>query len=64
VVIVAFTLDRSGKVVSSHLTKSSGSPVLDQEALAVLERASPLPAPPDELTGPFDWTLPIHFWIK
>ncbi len=64
-VIVAFKLDRTGQVVASHVTASSGSPVLDDEAMAVLKRASPLPAPPDQILGPMlDMVLPIQFRIK
>jgi protein TonB len=63
-VIVAFTLDRSGQIVTSRVTHSSGSRALDEEALAVLQRASPLPAPPGELPGPFDLSLPIQFRIR
>jgi protein TonB len=64
VVVVAFTLDRAGQVTESRVTQSSGSPALDAEALDVLKRASPLPAPPEQLTGPFDLSLPIQFRIR
>jgi protein TonB len=63
-VVVAFTLDRSGQVVVSRVTKSSGSALLDEEAVEVLKRASPLPAPPPEIAGPFDLSLPILFRIR
>jgi protein TonB len=43
-VSVTFTVDRSGHVLSRHIVRSSGYPDLDQEALAVLQRAQPLPA--------------------
>ena len=65
VVVVAFKLDRSGQLLASHVTKGSGSPALDEEALAVLKRASPLPAPPAQIAGPMlDLILPIQFRIK
>ena len=47
VTIVRFTVDRSGQLVASEVLQSSGSPILDEEALALLKRASPFPAPPD-----------------
>lgn len=60
-----FIVDRSGRVTSSRIARSSGSPVLDAEALAVIERAGLLPAPPAELQGDaFDLILPINFSIK
>lgn len=62
---VAFTLDRSGKVLSAKLTNSSGSTDLDAEAVAVLERASPFPAPPaDVARASISLRLPIKFQIK
>ena len=65
VVIVAFRIDRGGRVVSAGVAKSSGLPMLDEEALALLERASPLPAPPEHTAGPaLDLTLPIQFRIR
>jgi protein TonB len=45
--------------------RHSGSSFLDEEAIAVLQRASPLPRPPAEITGEFfPLTLPIQFRIK
>jgi protein TonB len=64
-VSVEFTLDRAGRVLGSRVVRSSGSPALDGEALAVLQRASPLPAPPGQIAGPtFDLRLPIQFRIR
>jgi periplasmic protein TonB len=64
-VLVEFTVDRSGKVVTSRVLQHSGSTVLDEEAIAVLQRASPLPSPPAEMAGElFPLTLPIQFRIK
>ncbi len=48
---VAFTIDRSGRVVSARLASSSGDAVLDQEAVATVRRASPVPAPPANIGG-------------
>jgi protein TonB len=45
--VVAFTVDRSGQIVSAELKKSTGVPALDREALEWLQRASPFPPPPD-----------------
>jgi len=43
---VAFRIDRNGHVLSSRITQSSGSALLDQDALATLKRADPFPFPP------------------
>jgi protein TonB len=44
---VAFVLDTDGHVASARIVKSSGSEVLDQETLDLLQRAQPFPVPPD-----------------
>jgi periplasmic protein TonB len=62
VVSLAFTVDRKGNVVSSPIEKTSGSTVLDAEALALLARAAPLPAPPPEVAdADLTFVLPIRF---
>lgn len=48
---VAFKIDRSGKVLSSQVVASSGNKALDAEAVALMQRASPVPAPPADITG-------------
>jgi protein TonB len=64
-VAVQFTIDRMGGLVASRIVRGSGSSALDEEALAVLQRASPLPAPPGQIGGTtFDLTLPIQFRIR
>jgi protein TonB len=64
-VSVTFSIDRTGSVISARILTSSGSPVLDEEAMAVLRRASPLPTPPVEMPGePLHLTLPIQFRIR
>jgi protein TonB len=43
---LAFSIDRGGRVLTSRIVRSSGSPALDEEALALIKRAAPLPPPP------------------
>jgi protein TonB len=62
VVMLHFVMDADGKVVSSDIAKSSGRPVLDAEALALIQRAQPLPAlPVDFPTRTLDAVVPIEF---
>ncbi len=62
---VFFTLDREGHVIESRITRSSGAAALDEEALALLHRAQPFPAPPAELAGPqVNLTVPIRFNLR
>jgi TonB family protein len=65
VVNVKFVIDSTGQVLEAAIVKSSGSKALDDEALAMLRRASPVPAPPDIFGGQnTSWILPIEFKIK
>jgi len=62
---VAFTIDRSGRVLSARLAGGSGSGVLDEEAVAMVRRASPLPAPPADVPGStFSFTVPVLFNMR
>jgi protein TonB len=61
---VRIVLDREGKVLSVRLERSSGFRPLDDEALAMPKRASPLPKPPDEVTGDrLELVVPVEFFI-
>ncbi len=63
-VVVSFTIDRNGQLLSSAIKKSSGFPQLDQAALATLTRAAPFPPIPDfigkdtlSIAVPIDYSL-------
>jgi periplasmic protein TonB len=62
---VAFTIDRDGWVRASRVVQSSGSPTLDAETLAMLERAQPMPRPPAQLSNnELSFVVPVRFNIK
>ena len=48
VATVEFTIDHQGRLLNSRIVHSSGWATLDQETLAMLERAQPLPRPPEQ----------------
>jgi protein TonB len=49
-------------VLSARIEKSSGVESLDQETLALIQRAQPLPKPPAEMPGnPIELVVPIEF---
>jgi protein TonB len=48
-----------------RLSHSSGFEMLDEEATALPERASPLPPPPPDMAGdPFEFTVPVQFFLN
>ena len=59
---VAFSVDRSGGVHRARVVASSGSAVLDRDALAWLERSQPLPPPPPDMSGAMiPITVPLRY---
>jgi len=59
VVYVRFRIDDTGKVLSASLARSSGWPELDNEVLSLVQRASPVPAPPPGVNKTI--TAPVKF---
>jgi periplasmic protein TonB len=65
VVMLSFSVDRSGHVLSRQVTKSSGYPDLDNEVMSMIARAEPLPPfPADMPDAKLDLTVPIRFSLK
>jgi periplasmic protein TonB len=65
VVLLAFSIDRDGHVVSRHIVHSSGFADLDAEVLALVERAQPMPAfPPSMTEAQLNLTVPIRFSLR
>jgi protein TonB len=62
---VRFTLDQYGTILSSQIETSSGSPVLDEAALAVFDEIGKLPTPPRYLQGEsFTLLAPIRYSFR
>lgn len=62
VAFVAFTVDRSGNVLSARLARSAGDGALDDEAVACVRRAAPMPRPPEGMSGgSFSLVVPVRF---
>ena len=59
-VVVAFTLDRTGRIVDARIAQSSGVTALDAEALALIGRVR-FPPPPDDTLS---FTMPIRFEVR
>lgn len=65
VVRLAFSVDRGGRVHNARVVGSSGSRLLDRETLELVERASPLPVPPSELSGSqIAIVVPVRYNIR
>jgi periplasmic protein TonB len=62
---IAFTIDHEGHLLSSRIVESSGSATLDEETLAMLARAQPMPRPPDQLSdSELFFVVPVRFAIR
>jgi periplasmic protein TonB len=65
VVLLSFSVDRTGHVLSHQIVRSSGHPELDAEVTSMIERAQPLPAFPASMTDDkLDLTVPIRFSLR
>jgi protein TonB len=64
-VVVRFTVGPQGELISREVTSSSGSKVLDDAAMASIDRAAPFPAMPSEAPdGPLVVSVPFKFSVR
>jgi protein TonB len=65
IVLLSFSLDRSGHVLAHRIVKTSGYADLDDEVMAMIVRAEPLPPFPDSMPQTrLDLTVPIRFSLQ
>jgi protein TonB len=65
VVRLVFVIDRAGHVLDCRLVGPSGYALLDQEALAMVARSDPFPAPPHTLKGDrIELDAPVEFSLE
>lgn len=64
-VMAVFTVNRHGSVLRASISRSSGNAALDQEALAAIRRAQPLPSFPPEITqASLTFPVPFSFTLR
>lgn len=64
-VLLDLKLDGHGKVLSASVRESSGYDALDKQALEMVRKASPFPAPPEALRNrTFNITVPVSFKLE
>jgi periplasmic protein TonB len=61
---VRVTINAEGHVIGRELAQSSGRPLLDGEALALMQRSDPFPKPPPGMPTPVVLTVPVNFAIR
>jgi protein TonB len=65
VVQLRFRLDRAGHVLDYEIANSSGRPILDEEAKALIVRAQPLPPiPADWRETQLSFVVPVEFRLR
>jgi protein TonB len=63
--VVRVTVKSDGELVDHRIVKSSGSKVLDDAALASIEKASPFPEIPDEVgEETIQVSVPFKFSVR
>lgn len=61
-IVIAFSIDRFGRVGDVSIARSSGDVSFDDAAISMVRRASPLPAPPPKLADDgLSFSLPVGF---
>jgi protein TonB len=64
-VIVRFTVDAAGQVVSREVATSSGSKTLDEAAVASIDKAAPFPPMPGDIaSAPMVVSVPFKFSVR
>lgn len=61
---VAFTMSRGGKVSAVSIQSSTGSSLLDREAMETVRRAQPLPPVPEDIEAPLRLVVRLEFFVK
>jgi len=65
VVIVGLVIDRSGKIISHEIRRSSEHELLDQEVESMIQRAGKMPALPDDFPREsLELLIPIQFKVN
>lgn len=65
IAVVRFTVGPQGELISREITSSSGSKVLDDAAVASIDRAAPFPAmPSDAGNEPMVVSVPFKFSVR
>jgi len=60
-----FSMDREGNVLSKNIEQTSGHELLDEETLALIDRALPLPIPPAHIEdASLEFVVPIVFSLR
>ena len=63
--LLRFSMRRDGAVAAWRIERSSGHASLDDAVAQMIQRASPLPAPPAELPGdPVELVVPVRFSLR
>ena len=64
-IIAILEIDGQGNLLTSKIEKTSGFKILDKEVIAMIKRATPLPAPPMELKSKIlKINVPISFKLQ
>jgi protein TonB len=64
-VVIKFTVDTTGNILSREVTASSGSKILDDAAVASIDRAAPFPPMPGDIaSAPMVVSVPFKYSVR
>ena len=65
VALLRFRMRRDGTVTNYRIERSAGDATLDDAVQSMIQSASPLPAPPDDMAGDtIELTVPVRFTLR
>ena len=62
--VVRFKVNASGELIEREIVKSSGKKVLDDAALASIEKSAPFPKMPEGLNETIELSVPYRFTVR
>ncbi len=63
--LLYFVMDRQGQVLNYRIRRSAGSAILDRAVKAMIERANPLPAMPQDMhQARLELVIPVRFSLR
>lgn len=65
IAMLTFTINRQGRVLAAHISRSAGAEILDEEVMKMIRRANPVPPFPDDFPeSEIKLVVPVQFQLR